>query len=416
MPRIVKLTNCLLAQPESLVKGELYIDEDSGKIVDGQSEFFSSKNTPVRTVDLGSRILAPGFIDVQINGCFGLDFSVPSPNYAAELARVKRELVKTGVTSILPTLTSQRASVYEQNLPYLGAEPERRAENGTESLGAHCEGPFINPEKCGIHKKEVLLKPTSISDLENCYGKQYLQAPTVKMITMAPELDSSRTIIPELRRRGIIHSTGHSAADHEQALDALHLGSTMVTHMYNAMPQPHHRDTGIVGLLGSSVRETTVGRPFFGIIADGIHVHPSMVRLAYTAHPSGCCLVTDAMSVLGLPDGKYPWTNGEYFTKKGEAVILERTGGIAGSAVTLLTCLNNLISWADVSIPVAIQAVTQTPARMLGLDGVKGALTPGADADLVVLSQSSKGLAVDEVWKFGKLVNTDTAQVPKSKL
>ena len=173
------------------------------------------------------------------------------------------------------------------------------------------------------------------------------------------------------------------------------------------MPQPHHRDTGIVGLLGDPPTEGGSGsgkdqRPFFGIIADAIHVHPSMVSLAYAAHPEGCILVTDAMSVLGLPDGTYPWTNGEVFEKRGEAVILERTGGIAGSAISLVSCLNNLVRWTGVELAVALRTVTRNPARMLGLEGRKGVLEIGADADLVVLSEQSDGVRVEEAWKFGE--------------
>ena len=148
------------------------------------------------------------------------------------------------------------------------------------------------------------------------------------MVTLAPELDSSATVIGSLRSQGIIASIGHSTATHAQASSAVVQGATMITHMYNAMPQPHHRDTGIVGILGAQEEPS---KPYFGIIADGIHVSPNMVRLAYAAHPKGCILVTDAMSVLGLPDGDYPWTNGEIIEKRGPKVTLKgQDGKLAG--------------------------------------------------------------------------------------
>ena len=181
-------------------------------------------------------------------------------------------------------------------------------------------------------------KPTSISALEECYGREHLsptksRPATVKYITLAPELaPPGSSLIPELRDRGILVSIGHSAATHEEALKAIADGATMVTHLYNAMSQPHHRDTGIFGLLGEREGLLTpegeiAQRPYFGIIADGIHVHPSMIRVAYRAHPSGCILVTDAMSVLGLPDGDYAWTNGEIIEKRGPLVTLKGANG-----------------------------------------------------------------------------------------
>ena len=125
------------------------------------------------------------------------------------------------------------------------------------------------------------------------------------------------------------------------------------------------------------------------------------------------------MSVLGLPDGRYPWTNGEYFLKTGNHITLERTGGIAGSAVTLVDCVNNLLNWTEnqaTGIAEVLQTVTGTPAKMLGLDGVKGSLNVGADADLVVLSKNAEGLlVVEQVWKFGRMVFTAEAKKEMAK-
>ena len=209
-------------------------------------------------------------------------------------------------------------------MPYLGAPRTRNAEDGAESLGAHCEGPFINKEKNGIHKQDVLQKPSGIKSLEACYGEENLRPPRVTMVTLAPELDPSDSIIQNLRARGITVSIGHSTATHAQAVSALRQGATMITHLYNAMPQPHHREAGIIGLIGS---KDAPRRPWFGLIADNVHVHPSMVRVAYSTHPKGCVLVTDAMAVLGLPDASYPWTNGETLEKTGSKLTLKGTDG-----------------------------------------------------------------------------------------
>ncbi|KAF8249947.1 N-acetylglucosamine-6-phosphate deacetylase [Wilcoxina mikolae CBS 423.85] len=405
--KMIKLTNCRLAVGDRLVPGlDLWISSATGRIIDQQHVFFSHRTRPSVTHDLGGCILAPGLIDVQLNGGYGFDFSMPSDDYREGFKIVNKQLVKTGVTSYLPTLTSQRPSVYQKTLPHLAAQTTRNPSDGSESLGAHCEGPFLNPLKNGIHSREVLQRPTNgIIDLETCYGPSNLNSKTIKMITLAPEIDKTTTpsIIKELSSRGIIVSAGHSNATYEEMWSAVDSGVTMVTHLFNAIARPHHRDPGIFGILGA---QEGLLRPFYGIIADDIHVHPSFIRVAYNAHMDGTILVSDAMSMLGLPDGIYNWTNGEVIAKKGGKLTLRDTDTIAGSCVTLVECLNNFINWTGAPIASALRTVTETPAKMLGLEDVKGTLKPGADADLVVLSEAINGggkitLTVERVYKFG---------------
>jgi N-acetylglucosamine-6-phosphate deacetylase len=150
------------------------------------------------------------------------------------------------------------------------------------------------------------------------------------MITAAPERGQMADLIPELRERGIIFSIGHSEATYEIARAAVGKGATMITHLFNAMRPLHHRNPGIFGVLGIAESQP---RPYFGIISDGIHLHPTTVKIAYDAHPDGFILVTDAMHLVGLPDGAYPWTNGEYMcniVKKGSKLLLENSETIAG--------------------------------------------------------------------------------------
>jgi N-acetylglucosamine-6-phosphate deacetylase len=226
---------------------------------------------------------------------------------------------------------------------------------------------------------------------------------------------------------GIITSIGHSEATYEEALSSTRAGATMITHLFNAMAPLHHRNPGIFGLLGTAApppsptssksatptssmppspsRARTFSqsppKPYFGIIADGIHLHPTSLRIAYTSHPTGLILVTDAMYLSGLPDGTYPWTNGSYIRKSGSLLNLIENGKIAGSCIGLVECVNNFMEWTGASVPQALRAVTETPARMLGLEGVKGGLQEGSDADLVVFGMEGRRLVIDEVWKFG---------------
>ena len=252
-----------------------------------------------------------------------------------------------------------------QVLPYLGPSgSSRRAHDGAESLGAHVEGPFLNPTKNGVHNTSVLRVASSFADLEDMYGVANLtphptpesQSPTnspsspsspvanntapvpIKMITAAPELGAMTALIPDLAARGIIFAIGHSEATYEEASAAVSAGATMITHLFNAMRPLHHRNPGIFGVLGVAEQPLHAGaavpkRPYFGLIADGIHLHPATVKIAWHAHPAGLVLVTDAMHMVGLPDGRYEWTNGEgehFIVKRGGVLELEGTGVIAG--------------------------------------------------------------------------------------
>lgn len=276
-----------------------------------------------------------------------------------------------------------------------------RGDDGAESLGAHVEGPFISPGRNGIHKPEVLRAANTWDDIVYCYGQDNL-ASSIKMITAAPEVGRMTTHIPCFVERGIVYSTGHSDATYEQGLEATQQGASMVTHLFNAMQPFEHRNPGIFGLLGQS---ETHRRPFYGVIADGIHLHPTSIKIAYHAYPDGLVLVTDAMRLCGLPDGVYDWMNGDRIVKSGPRLTLEGSNKIAGSSATLIECVNNFRRWSNASVADALRAVTSTPARMLGLQGVKGSLEAGADADLVVLGESGDAdgpiLTVDQVWKFG---------------
>ncbi|KAF3934937.1 hypothetical protein ABW19_dt0207729 [Dactylella cylindrospora] len=218
------------------------------------------------------------------------------------------------------------------------------------------------------------------------------------MITLAPELlpPASLPSLPSvLASKNIVLSAGHSTATYSQLISS---NISMVTHLFNAMVQPQQREPSIPGAVLSESSRVR----YFGIISDGVHVHPANIRWAYKSNPAGLCLVTDAMALLGLPDGEYEWGNGESIVKTGGVLTLKGSTKIAGSCVTLVECLNNFMRYTGTSIAEAVKTVTSTPARMLGLEGVKGCLSVGADADLCVLDLQTDGsVVVDQVWKFG---------------
>ncbi|KAI0379018.1 carbohydrate esterase family 9 protein [Hypomontagnella monticulosa] len=416
---ITKFTNCRILKGDKLVDEDLWVNSVTGKVIRSQAAFYDDFILPDEVIDLGGRILSPGLIECQLNGAFGFNFStmLEPAVYAKKVKELNKQMVKTGVTSYVPTITSQRSELYKRALPHLAPSGHIQvAEDGAESLGAHCEGPFLSPTKNGVHNVDVLQIAETFEDLEKCYGSSNLESdnsfhPTpIKMITAAPERGQMTKLIPELTSRGIIYSIGHSEATYEEASAAVAAGSTMITHLFNAMRPLHHRNPGIFGVLGLA---ESLPRPYFGIIADGEHLHPTTIKIAFNAHPDGFILVTDSMHLVGLPDGAYQWTNGDsasHIVKNGNKLILEGTDRIAGSSITLIECVSNFLSWSGASIPQALKAVTSTPAAMLGLQGIKGCLDDGADADLVVFSENHHGnrreLIVDEVWKFGTKVFT----------
>ncbi|KAF2672959.1 N-acetylglucosamine-6-phosphate deacetylase [Microthyrium microscopicum] len=412
--KLIKFTNCRLLRGDSLVKADLWISPETGRVLHGQDVFYSQKLGPSKVIDLGGKILAPGFVETQVNGGFGFDFSNECDNlsdYAKGVNKIRKGLVQFGVTSFLPTITSQKTTLYKKVLPFLKPSSSiRSASQGAEILGAHCEGPFINPCRNGIHPKSVLVKPEDgFASLAECYGADNLQGgsnSTVRLVTIAPELPGAIDAIADLDARGIIASIGHSTTTYEHAISALSAGASTITHLFNAMEPLHHRNPGIFGLLGVP----SSNKPFFGLIADGIHLHATCINLAWHAHREGCILVTDAMFAAGLPDGVYDWTNGDRIEKKGQVLhLVDSDGKIAGSASTMIECINNFRNWTGASIAESLTAASRTPARMLGIDGVKGVLEPGADADLVVLDDSEdaegwKSLKIEQVWKFGEMV------------
>ena len=298
-----------------------------------------------------------------------------------------------------------------QALPYLG--PSGAARNpsyGSESLGAHCEGPFLNPTKNGIHDATVLREPINgMADIVSCYGPAHFGCSSpIQLVTLAPELPGALSSIQALTESGIKVSIGHSEATYEEGKLAINSGASMITHLFNAMRPLHHRNPGIFGLLG--MQSSSIRKPYFGIVADGIHLHPTSIKIAWNAHPDGLILVTDAMRLTGMPDGIYDWTNGSRIIKRGSVLTLEDNGRIAGSDIQLVDCITNFLNWTGASVPEALKAVTETPARMLGIEGVKGSLKAGADADLVVINlqngavENDKKIVVDQVWKFGAKV------------
>ncbi|DBA02944.1 TPA: hypothetical protein N0F65_005971 [Lagenidium giganteum] len=366
-----------------------------GKVIDPQNRFWQCAteevHAPDQVIDGRGCIIAPGFIDVQINGGFGHDFSNPTIT-PKEIEYVSQCLVSTGVTAYCPTLVSSSAEVYKAVMPLYKRTDDGADRKAANILGLHLEGPFINTERKGAHDERVLLAPVNgIDSLLERYGP----LDEVSLITLAPELEGAPAAIAALKERGIIASAGHSRANVQTAMEAVDHGVTMITHMFNAMAPFHHRDPGLIGLLG-----LTKNRPYYGLILDGVHSHPTSARIIQTCHPEGLVLVTDAMAGMGLAPGIYDLAGQSVEVKK-EGAFLTGTSTIAGSIVTMDSCLRTLIEYTGCTVEQAIEAATLHPARALGIDGRKGSLSFGADADFVLLNND---LQVEKTYIAGKLV------------
>lgn len=319
--------------------------------------------------------LAPGFIDLQLNGAFGHDFTA-NPDTIWPVAAA---LPRYGVTAFLPTIITSRPETVTAAQRVL-AEQRPAAFQGAEPLGLHLEGPFLNPEKKGAHNPAYLRAP----DLGLIVGWSAEQG--VSLVTLAPELPGALDLVETLVNRGVVVSAGHSLASFEQARAGLEAGITYGTHLFNAMPPLAHRAPGLAGALLSDPRCVA------GLIPDGIHVHPALVKLIWAAKGSaGLNLVSDAMAALGMPPGRYVLNDFEVFVTATEARLAN--GTLAGSALPLDEALRNLINFTGCSLGEALATVTTTPAALLGLSNQRGRIAPGLIADLVLLSPALEVVA-----------------------
>ena len=320
----------------------------------------------VATLDVSGLLVAPGFIDLQINGAFDIDLA-DEPERLWEVGAV---LSRYGVTGFLPTIITSPPGTPQRAMAALADRPADFA--GAEPLGLHLEGPMLNPDRRGAHDP-ALLRPPSPEQVEG-----WTRADGVALVTLAPELPGALAVVERLVEAGVVVAAGHTAATADELDRAVAAGLTYVTHLFNGMVPFGHRDPGPVGLALADGRLTA------GLIADGIHVHPIAVAAAWRAlRPSRLSLVTDAVAALGRPPGRFPL--GSRTVTLGDDGVRLDDGTLAGSALALDEAVRNLIAFTGCSAAESISTVTATPARVLGLPR-KGSVAPGFDADLTLLT------------------------------
>ncbi|HHC08706.1 MAG TPA: N-acetylglucosamine-6-phosphate deacetylase [Actinobacteria bacterium] len=317
-------------------------------------------------VDAVGLLVAPGFVDLQINGGFGRDFT----SEPGAIWEVGARLPETGVTAFLPTIiTAPRGRIDEaRRVLDAGPPPDYR---GAVPLGLHLEGPFLSSRRAGTHDPDLLRPPTPEEVADWSVDRH------VRLVTLAPELPGATAIVRALVDRGVLVALGHSDASYEEALAGIDAGARLATHLFNAMSPLSHRAPGVVGAVLGDPRIAA------GLIVDGIHVHPGALRVAWAAKgPEAIVLVTDAMAAMGMAPGVYRLGDLDITVDEGGPRNPE--GRLAGSTLTLDRAVRNLVEFVGVAPDEAVAAAARNPARLLGLPS-RGVVAVGRRADLVLL-------------------------------
>lgn len=333
-------------------------------------------------VDLPSGVLVPGLVDIQINGCFGIDFVAADP---AGWAEVSRRLPETGVTAFQPTFITAPVSELVAALRRTAALPADLG--GAKVLGVHVEGPFLSPKRHGAHDPSLLRDPAP----ESIEALIEAAPGLLRTHTLAPERPGGTAAIRRLVEAGVLVSIGHSDATAAEAEEAADAGARLVTHLFNAMRPLHHREPGLIGAGLTDPRLTC------GLIADLHHVAAPICRLVFAAAPGRVVLVTDAVAAAGMPPGTYD-LGGQQVSVDPLGLPRRADGTLAGSGLRLDAAVANAVA-AGVDLRIAVDAATRVPADVIGRPDL-GRIAAGATADLVWLGDD---LATRATWIDGKL-------------
>lgn len=319
-------------------------------------------------IDAAEKILLPGFIDIHIHGGAG---SEAMDGTREALVTMAQFYAQHGVTSFLPTTWTESRTVIQTALEAiagaLGQQPD-----GATILGAHIEGPYLNPERCGAQST------THIRRAARDEALAFLDSGCVRLVALAPEYPENHWLIAECARRGITVSAAHTAATYTQMQAAVAMGVTQTTHTGNAMTGLHHREPGTLGAA------LTLPQLNCELIADNIHIHPAVQDVIYRCKGADhVILITDAVRGAGLPDGEYSIDERTVAIKDG--IVRLPDGTLAGSTLTMERGLRNFLAATGEPLANVWQTSSLNAARAIGVSARKGSLEPGKDADLVLV-------------------------------
>ncbi len=317
-------------------------------------------------------IVVPGFIDEHIHGAGGAD---AMDGTVEALQTISEFLAREGTTGFLATTMTQSPENITNALKAVKKVREKGEYKGAEVLGVHLEGPFISPKHVGAQPLEYVATPDA--ELFDKYNEA--SGNSIKIVTLAPEVEGGLGLVKHLSNIGVVASVGHTGGKYADVVNAVAAGATNVTHTYNAQTGLHHREAGVVGaamLLDELNCE---------MICDTIHVSVPAIKLVIKNKPHDkYTLITDAMRAKGMPDGKSELGGQEVFVNNGEARLAD--GTLAGSVLKMNVAVKNLVEKAGVSFTDAIDFATYNPAKNIGVLNERGTIEVGKRADLTVLN------------------------------
>ena len=321
--------------------------------------------------DVAGAYIAPGFIDLQLNGCGGVQFNDDINALSVETLEImQRANEKSGCTSYLPTLITSTNELMKRAVETMRAYLARHQ---NQALGLHLEGPWLNKAKKGTHNPELIRLPDAEMVDFLCAN-----ADVITKVTLAPE-NAGDDVIRQLRDAGIIVSAGHSNATYEEAKAGFSAGVSFATHLYNAMPTFAGREPGLIGALFDSPDV------YCGIIADGLHVHYANVRNAKRIKGDKLVLVTDATAPAGASIDKFIFAGKTIYYRDG--LCVDENGTLSGSALTMIEAVQNSVEQCGIALDEALRMATLYPAQAMGVAKQLGSVTAGKVANLTVFTR-----------------------------
>ncbi|MFC5403112.1 N-acetylglucosamine-6-phosphate deacetylase [Cohnella soli] len=355
-----------------------------GKDANFPDEQFQDGHSLVR-IDANGGWVVPGFIDVHVHGGDGRDFMEANDESFDAITRFHR---RHGTTGLLATTVTASPEAIKRVVRFAKSYQNKDTHNA-ELLGVHLEGPFISPAQSGAQDPRYIVLPRR--DWLEGWTREHPN--TIRMLTLAPELDGAHSLIGWLNEHGIVAACGHTNASYDQIIEATEQGLCHAVHTFNAMKGIHHREPGTVGAILDDARISAE------IIADGHHVHPACIRLlAKLKGPDRFILVTDAIAATGMADGEYHLAGHDVVVK--DAVSrLKHGGNLAGSTLTMIDACRYMIETVGLDIGQVSRYASGNPARLLGLERWMGSLEEGKLANVLLLSPQ---LELQTVWVRGK--------------
>lgn len=337
-------------------------------------------------IDARGRYVAPGFIDIHVNGGGGGD-ALDGTREALDAMCMAH--AAGGTTSLVPTTVTAPLEVMERAVRVIGETARDHAAGrrggGAQVLGAYIEGPFLSPLQKGAHNPEHLRVPADTD-----YGPLLELAGDIRIMAIAPELPGAHTLIRRFARRGVRTAVAHSQATHEEVMAAVELGTTHIAHLFSTMSSTFRRPGDYRKYAGVTEAALLCDDLTVEIVGDGYHVPEPLLRLALKNKPAGTvCVVTDAMRAAGMGPGDYTLGDMDIVVEEGIALLPDRSL-FAGSVATMDACVRTMANLGGVPLETAIRAATVDPARVIGVDERKGSIREGADADIVILDHGMR--------------------------